>query len=143
MLFLLLLLLLPRSGPVLRAPPVVGRHCAREDGGPRKGLYEVRNGRILCDHFIVFPYFDDVLPGDGGLLVLPGSRAYRDPSLLSAELTVIRAQTRACSSARRSSTASLARRHAGPPARISTQRRDASASLLVRRNVLTAVGRWL
>ena len=53
---------------------MVGRHCAREDGGPRKGLYEVRNGRILCDHFIVFPYFDDVLPGDGGLLVLPGSR---------------------------------------------------------------------
>ena len=68
---------------------MVGRHCAREDGGPRKGLYEVRNGRVLCDHFIVFPYFDDVLPGDGGLLVLPGSRAYRDPSLLSAELAVI------------------------------------------------------
>ena len=51
-------------------------HCAREDGGPRTGLYSVQNGRITCDHFIVFPYFDDVNEGDGGLVVLPGSREY-------------------------------------------------------------------
>jgi hypothetical protein len=48
-------------------------HCAREDGGPRSARFEVSNGRIYCDNFIVFPYFDDVHPGDGGLLVLPGS----------------------------------------------------------------------
>jgi hypothetical protein len=48
-------------------------HCAREDGGPRSARFEVANGRIFCDNFVVFPYFDDVHPGDGGLLVLPGS----------------------------------------------------------------------
>ncbi len=48
-------------------------HCAREDGGPRSARFEVANGRIYCDNFIVFPYLDDVQPGDGGLLVLPGS----------------------------------------------------------------------
>ena len=50
-------------------------HCAREDstGGPRAARFEVSNGRIFCDNFIVFLYFDDVKPGDGGLLVLPGS----------------------------------------------------------------------
>lgn len=30
-------------------------HCAREDGGPRPGLFSVSNGRIRCDHFLVFP----------------------------------------------------------------------------------------
>lgn len=30
-------------------------HCAREDGGPRRGLFSVSNGRIHCDHFLVFP----------------------------------------------------------------------------------------
>ena len=35
----------------------------------RSTRFEVENGRIYCDNFIVFPYFDDVHPGDGGLLV--------------------------------------------------------------------------
>ena len=64
-------------------------HCAREDGGPRTARYEVANGRIFCDNFIVFPYFDDVKPGDGGLLVLPVSesphlRSPRSPDPLPA-----------------------------------------------------------
>ena len=64
-------------------------HCAREDGGPRTARYEVANGRIFCDNFIVFPYFDDVQPGDGGLLVLPVSesphlRSPRSPDPLPA-----------------------------------------------------------
>lgn len=47
-------------------------HCGREDGGPN-GQYTVSEGRIRSNHFLVFPYFDDVNDGDGGLLVLPGS----------------------------------------------------------------------
>ena len=31
------------------------------------------DGTIECDNFVVFPYFDDVGPEDGGLFVLPGS----------------------------------------------------------------------
>ena len=48
-------------------------HCARDDYGFESARYEVRRGRIYCDDFVVFPYLDDVLPGDGGLLVVPGS----------------------------------------------------------------------
>ena len=48
-------------------------HCAREDYGWESCRYEVREGQIYCDNFVIFPYFDDVLPGDGGLLVVPGS----------------------------------------------------------------------
>ena len=48
-------------------------HCARDDYGFESARYEVRQGRIYCDDFVVFPYLDDVLPGDGGLLVVPGS----------------------------------------------------------------------
>ncbi len=48
-------------------------HCAREDFGWHCNRYEVRNGRIFCDDFVVFPYLNDVHPGDGGLLVVPGS----------------------------------------------------------------------
>ena len=48
-------------------------HCARDDYGWESARYEVRNGRIYCDDFVVFPYFDDVHSGDGGLLVVPGS----------------------------------------------------------------------
>ena len=33
----------------------------------------MRHDRIFCDDFVVFPYLDDVHPGDGGLLVVPGS----------------------------------------------------------------------
>lgn len=48
-------------------------HCARDDYGFESARYEVRHGRIYCDDFVVFPYLDDVHPGDGGLVVLPGS----------------------------------------------------------------------
>ena len=50
-----------------------GLHCARDDFGWESCRYETRNGRIYCDSFVIFPYFDDVFPGDGGLLVVPGS----------------------------------------------------------------------
>ncbi len=48
-------------------------HCARDDYGFESARYEVRHDRIYCDDFVVFPYLDDVHPGDGGILVLPGS----------------------------------------------------------------------
>ena len=48
-------------------------HCARDDFGWDAIRYEVRDGRIFCDHTVVFPYLTDVHPGDGGLLVVPGS----------------------------------------------------------------------
>ena len=48
-------------------------HCARDDFGWDAIRYEVRDGRIFCDHTVVFPYLSDVHPGDGGLLVVPGS----------------------------------------------------------------------
>ena len=48
-------------------------HCARDDYGWDAIRYEVRDGRIFCDHTVVFPYLTDVHPGDGGLLVVPGS----------------------------------------------------------------------
>ena len=50
-----------------------GLHCARDDYGWESCRYEVRDNKIYCDNFVVFPYFDDVFPGDGGLLVVPGS----------------------------------------------------------------------
>jgi len=43
-------------------------------------------GRIFYDDFVIFPYFDDVFPGDGGLLVVPGSHKAefeRPPSLFN------------------------------------------------------------
>jgi hypothetical protein len=48
-------------------------HCARESYGWQSTRYECRNGRIYCDDFVIFPYLYDVHPGDGGLVVLPGS----------------------------------------------------------------------
>ena len=39
---------------------------------------------MFCDNFVVFPYLDDVLEGDGGVFVLPGSHKaqfVRPPSL--------------------------------------------------------------
>lgn len=53
--------------------PPLQLHCAREDYGWQSTRYDTREGRIYCDDFVIFPYFDDVLPGDGGLLVVPGS----------------------------------------------------------------------
>jgi hypothetical protein len=52
---------------------VGGLHCAREGFGWESTRYETHHGQIYCNDIIVFPYFDDVHPGDGGLLVLPGS----------------------------------------------------------------------
>ncbi len=48
-------------------------HCARDDYGWDAIRYEVRDGRIFCDHTVFFPYLTDVHAGDGGLLVVPGS----------------------------------------------------------------------
>ena len=48
-------------------------HCAREGYGWQSTRYEVRDNRIYCDMFIAFVYLTDVLPGDGGLVVIPGS----------------------------------------------------------------------
>ena len=48
-------------------------HCARDDYGWDAIRYDVRDGCIFCDHTVVFPYLTDVHPGDGGLLVIPGS----------------------------------------------------------------------
>ena len=48
-------------------------HCAREDCGWQTRRYEVRNGRIFCNDIIAFFYFTNVCPGDGDLIVLPGS----------------------------------------------------------------------
>lgn len=48
-------------------------HCARDDWGWEATRYECRDGRIYCDDFVVFPYFDDVFPGDGGVVMVPGS----------------------------------------------------------------------
>ena len=50
-----------------------GLHCARDDYGWYSTRYEASNGRIYCDNFVCFPYFTDVYPGDGGLIVIPGS----------------------------------------------------------------------
>ena len=51
-----------------------GFHCALASPGqidwPR---YDVREGRLFCDMFVIFFYFDDVHEGDGGLVVIPGS----------------------------------------------------------------------
>ena len=53
---------------------VIGKlHCAREDCGWQTRRYDVRDGQIHCNDFVVFFYFADVHPGDGGLVVLPGS----------------------------------------------------------------------
>lgn len=57
----------------LNEPRGAGLHCAREDFGPEAARFEVRNGRIFCDNIAIFFYLDDVMPGDGGLIVVPGS----------------------------------------------------------------------
>lgn len=65
-------------------------HCAREDFGWPSTRYDTREGRIFCDDFVIFPYFDDVFPGDGGLLVVPGSHKAafaRPPSLFNRGVT--------------------------------------------------------
>ncbi|MDE2846841.1 MAG: phytanoyl-CoA dioxygenase family protein [Gemmatimonadota bacterium] len=58
---------------------VGGLHCAREGFGWESTRYETHHGRVYCDDIIVFPYLDDVFPGDGGLIVLPGSHKANFP----------------------------------------------------------------
>lgn len=48
-------------------------HCARDDYGWDAMRWDVRDGRVFCNHIVAFPYLTDVNPGDGGLLVVPGS----------------------------------------------------------------------
>ncbi|MCE2401527.1 phytanoyl-CoA dioxygenase family protein [Candidatus Poribacteria bacterium] len=53
---------------------VIGKlHCAREDCGWQTRRYVAKNGKIHNNDFAIFFYFTDVYPGDGGLVVLPGS----------------------------------------------------------------------
>jgi hypothetical protein len=54
-------------------------HCAREDFGYESSRVEARDGKIFCDNIAVFPYLDDVFPGDGGLLALAGSHKAQFP----------------------------------------------------------------
>lgn len=67
------------SGTLQVQPPNDGNaeplrlHCARDDFGWEAVRYEVRDGRVFCDDLVLFPYFTDVNPGDGGLLVVAGS----------------------------------------------------------------------
>ena len=49
-----------------------GLHCARE-GRHWLTRYEVQNNQIYCNDFVAFFYLTDVQPGDGGLIVIPGS----------------------------------------------------------------------
>lgn len=48
-------------------------HCSRESFGPYSCRYSCDDGKIYCDDLVVFIYLTDVLPGDGGLLLVPGS----------------------------------------------------------------------
>ncbi len=56
--------------PVEKNP--AGLHCARE-GRYWYTRYEVKNGQIFCNDLVFFFYLTDVNPGDGGLIVIPGS----------------------------------------------------------------------
>tara|TARA_B100000686_G_scaffold342523_1_gene421832 strand:- start:865 stop:1731 length:867 start_codon:yes stop_codon:yes gene_type:complete len=48
-------------------------HCARESFGFDAARYEYHEGKIYCNDFVVFYYLTDVLPDDGGLVLVPGS----------------------------------------------------------------------
>ena len=48
-------------------------HCAREDCGWQTRRYAVKEGQVYTNDIIAFFYFTDVHPGDGGLVVIPGS----------------------------------------------------------------------
>ena len=49
-----------------------GLHCARE-GRYWYTRYQVKDDRIFCNDLVFFFYLTDVNPGDGGLIVIPGS----------------------------------------------------------------------
>ena len=57
----------------INQPRGAGLHCAREDFGAEAARFEVRDGRVFCDNIAAFFYFDEVRPGDGGLVVVAGS----------------------------------------------------------------------
>ena len=40
---------------------------------PEEGRYRAVGGKVQCNDLVFFFYLTDVLPGDGGLIVLPGS----------------------------------------------------------------------
>lgn len=67
-----------------RGKPFHGLHSGRE-GAHSKGdpdlqrFYHVWDGRILCNDLVFFFYLTDVYPGDGGLIVLPGSHKSNFP----------------------------------------------------------------
>ena len=61
------------SGTLQLDSEPLGLHCARDDYHWSVPQYGVRDGRVFAEQIVVFPYFDDVHPGDGGLLVVPGS----------------------------------------------------------------------
>ena len=51
-------------------------HSLKEDveqSGPELPRYFTQDGRIFSDNFVVFFYLTDVLPRDGGLMLVPGS----------------------------------------------------------------------
>jgi hypothetical protein len=48
-------------------------HCARESYASHTTSYKVKEGHIFCNNCVVFFYLTDVNPGDGGLVLLPGS----------------------------------------------------------------------
>ena len=58
-------------------------HCAGE-GFRWTRRYEVKNDQIFTNDVVAFFYFTDVYPGDGGLIVLPGShkRNFKRPENL-------------------------------------------------------------
>ena len=64
----------PHSGPPLTCEMFGQLHCHREQSDTSGRIcYVVRQpGRVGTDDLNVFPVFDAVRPGDGGLAVIPG-----------------------------------------------------------------------
>ena len=54
-------------------------HSAREEWGPQTPRFFMHGGRLYCDFFVCFFYLTDVFPGDGGLVLVPGSHKARFP----------------------------------------------------------------
>ena len=50
-----------------------GHESSLRSAVPGWRRYQVHNGRISCNDLVFFFYLTDVQPGDGGLIVLPGS----------------------------------------------------------------------
>ena len=53
--------------------PVAGKLGTRPEPYWQGGHTYFYEGKIQCDYFNLFWYFTDVLPGDGGLVLVPGS----------------------------------------------------------------------